>query len=228
MARDILCEKAYQGVRQYVVANQQNGNTKINQSELSNQLGISRTPIVKALHMLESEGLVDNIPNKGFYIHALTLRELSELFMLRQSLEMISGAYICQYGTEKDFQEMEEIFAPFVGADPIDYDRYFEADKQFHSKLFNLCDNRLMHRLNDQMQIMERIFSIGLFRKPKETLGEHLQMLQIFRQRDEIKAQEMMHMHTDLTRRYLENLYRQLKTIGVNPDTILAKDVAFH
>lgn len=227
MAKDILIEQAYQYIRNYVLENQQHGNIKINQNMLAKELGVSRTPVVKALNMLAAEGMVDNIPNHGFYIHVPTIRELSELFMLRQSFDMISGTYICQYGTEEDIQALEAIFAPFVGQESIDYQAYFEADKRFHRKLFDLCDNRLLHRISDQLQIMDRIFSIGLFRQPKETIHEHLAMLRAFRQRDESKAQELMYTHIELTRRYLDTLQRQLKALGIDPDTVSAKDVVF-
>lgn len=228
MARDILIDKSYQEIRTYVLDNQKNGNMKINQNLLAEQLGISRTPIVKALHMLETEGLVDNIPNRGFFIHIPTLRELSDLFMLRQSLEMVASSYVCQYGTENEISALEACFAPFVGQETIDYFAYFEADKKFHRMVFNLCGNQLIHRINEQMRIMERSFSIGLFRQPKDTLNEHLEMVKAFRLRDEIRAQEAMYMHTDITRRYLENLLRQLKELGIDPDTVSAKDIVFH
>ena len=74
---------------------------------------------------------------------------------------------------------------------------------------------------------MDRIFSIGLFRQPKETIHEHLAMLRAFRQRDESKAQELMYTHIELTRRYLDTLQRQLKALGIDPDTVSAKDVVF-
>ena len=60
-----------------ILANQFAPNQRINQSQLATELGVSRTPVIKALHMLVAEGLLDNIPNKGFYIHKLTIKELA-------------------------------------------------------------------------------------------------------------------------------------------------------
>ena len=227
MAKDILIEKVYQELRNYVLDNQQQGRIKINQNVLAEHLGVSRTPVVKALHMLESDGMVDNIPNRGFFIHVPTLRELCELFALRQSFEMVGSSYVCQYATEEELKNLESLFQPFVGKESIDYDEYFAADKQFHRMVFDLCGNRLMHRINDQMRVMERSFSIGLFRQPKETLNEHIEMAKAFRAGDEARAQELVFMHMDITRRYLENLQRQLKALGLDPDLVSAKDVTF-
>ena len=62
---------------------------KIMQGSIAEELEVSRTPVVKALHKLETEGLVDNFPQRGFYVHKLTMKELYELFILRESLEKI-------------------------------------------------------------------------------------------------------------------------------------------
>lgn len=227
MAKDILIETAYNGIRNYILENQYQGNIKLNQNELAKDFNISRTPVVKALHMLEGEGLVDNIPNRGFFIHVPTIREISELFTLRQGLEMIAASYVCQYGTEENFQALENCFACFIGVETIEYDLYYAADIRFHQMIFDLCDNRLIHKINDSMQIMPRIFSIGLLRHPRETIDEHLQMVQAMRSRDEIRVQELARTHTENTKRYLEQLQRQLKVLGLDPDRISAKDIAF-
>lgn len=227
MAKDFMIEKAYQGIRAYILENQRLGSIKLNQNLLAEQLQISRTPVIKALHMLESEGLVDNIPNRGFYIHVPTMREISELFTLRQALEMISASYVCRYGTEENFQALEQCFSAFQDAAEIDYDEYFKADIRFHQMIFDLCDNRLIHKINDSLQIMPRVLSIGLLRHPRETLEEHLQLLQAMRHRDEARVQELARQHTEITRTYLESLQRQLQNLGLDPDTISAKDITF-
>ncbi len=227
MAKDYMIEKAYQGIRTYILENQRLGNVKLNQNQLAEQLQISRTPVIKALHMLESEGLVDNIPNRGFYIHVPTMREISELFTLRQALEMISASYVTRYGTEDNFQALEKCFEKFKGAEEIDYDEYFKADIQFHQMIFDLCDNRLIHKINDSLQIMPRVLSIGLLRHPRETLDEHLRLLQAMRQRDDARVQELARLHTENTRLYLERLQHQLQSLGLDPDSISAKDIAF-
>ena len=49
--------------------------TKINQDRLAARLGVSRTPVVKALHLLSAQGLVDAAPNRGFRVHKATVAE---------------------------------------------------------------------------------------------------------------------------------------------------------
>lgn len=193
---------------------------RINQIALSEELSVSRTPVVKALHMLVAEGLLDNIPNRGFFVHQITLREIIELFMLRQSLEMIAAIHVAEYGKEEDFALLEGYFQPFRNASCIDIDAYQEMDRKFHRTLLSLCDNALMHKINESMQIMERSYIVGLLRPPEETLQEHFDIIDALRSRDIIRAQDVTRMHTETTKKTLLSAAKQVRALGMDPATL--------
>ena len=127
----------YQRIRTLVLKGELLPNQRINQNTLAQTLGVSRTPVIKALHMLEAEGLVDNIPNRGFYIHKTTLRELIELYMLRQSLEMVAANNLAETGTNEQIDRLFSLFSPFIGQENINVDAYFNADRQFHTMMMD-------------------------------------------------------------------------------------------
>ena len=77
----------YERVRTMILQNEFPAGIKINQNAVAKQLGTSRTPVANALHKLETEGLVDSIPQTGFFAHHLTARELLDLFALREALD---------------------------------------------------------------------------------------------------------------------------------------------
>ena len=227
MAKDFMIESVYQQLRAYVLENQLNDHMKLNQNTLAEQLNVSRTPVVKALYMLESEGLVDNIPRRGFYIHTPTVREVSELFTLRQALEVIAVSGLCRHGRPEDFDTLEACFAPFMAEKEIDYDTYHQADIRFHQLIFSFCHNRLITRINDSLQIMSRVLSFGLLRDPAETLKEHQDILQAMRNRNEAQARELARRHTEKSCQYLDHAQQQLLSLGLDPDQISAKDIHF-
>jgi len=80
---------AYNQIKKLIIEKKIQPGEKINQNALAKQLKISRTPIVKALHKLETQGLVDNIPDKGFYVHKLSILEWFDLIVLREALDRI-------------------------------------------------------------------------------------------------------------------------------------------
>ena len=225
VAKDLKIDAVYQGVRAYILEHQHEGNLKLNQNMIAEKLRTSRTPVVKALHMLESEGLVDNIPNRGFYIHEPTIREISELFSVRQGLEMIAAANVSEHGTEEDFQALEKCFAGFADVREIDCSEYIKADICFHQTLITLSRNQMILRINESFQIIPRVLSIGLLRHPRETMDEHFRLVRAMRSHDKLRSQELARLHTENTCSYLDQLQRQLRSLGMDPDTIPANKI---
>lgn len=215
-------EDIYTKIRKLILDNQFQPQQKINQNQLAKEFHVSRTPVIKALHMLEAQGLVDNIPNRGFCIHVPSLREMAELFALRESLEITAACYAAEFGSKESIDELESIFAPFVGVSPIDKEAYYECDKRFHRKLFDLCDNQLMRQINESMRILDRTFFAGLLRTPEETLNEHLALIQALRERNVSRSQELARLHTDVTRKKLQAANQSLCELGVDTNSISA------
>lgn len=206
----------YKAVKQMILSHRLPAGSKISQLELSEQLSISRTPVVKALHKLESEGLVDNVPNRGFFVHQLTLQELLDLFLLRQSFdELIIGNIVLTISSD-EVSRLRELFAPFIGCDWTheNVSAYYEADKAFHNSLMELCENSLVKRIDDHFQIYGRTYRAGLVREPAVTIVEHLEMLDALEQHDEDRAQEVMRMHTENSIRMLRGTIRRLNRLG--------------
>ncbi|MBZ0289406.1 MAG: GntR family transcriptional regulator, partial [Anaerolineae bacterium] len=58
---------------------------------LTQSLGVSRTPVREALILLEREGLLDFIPNRGYFVHVFTEKDVREIFSLRTALENLAG-----------------------------------------------------------------------------------------------------------------------------------------
>jgi DNA-binding GntR family transcriptional regulator len=59
----------------------------LRQDTLACEFGTSKIPVREALVQLQSEGLVDIFPNRGFQVHPLTTAELDEVFSLRMQIE---------------------------------------------------------------------------------------------------------------------------------------------
>ncbi len=209
--------RVYQILRRKIIEGNYPPDKKIVQNRLASELNISRTPVIKALHKLEMEGLVDNIPRKGFFIHRVSLSEIIDLFTLRQSLEMIAAANAAENATPGEVDEMESFFLPFVNnKDAIDAKKYYLADSKFHNYLISLCRNSLVNKINNSMQIMSKIYTSGLLRKPEETIDEHLQIIDAIRRREIEHARILMMQHLEVTQKRMQKTAERLKNMGVD------------
>ena len=177
----------YRQIRDLIVDKSIPPGSKINQNAMAEEMKISRTPVVNALHKLESEGLVDNLPHTGFFVHQITVKELLDLFALREALDTMIVTEIVATVSDDDIRGLARLFEPFRGrgrSQAIDVERYRKADIRFHFTMLELCANTLARKVNENFQVFNRSFMGGLVRPPAETLSEHVAIIDALRSRN--------------------------------------------
>ena len=191
---------------------------KFNQGKLAEELGVSRTPVIKALHKLESEGLIDNIPQKGFYVHQLSIKEMLEIFALREALEAIVMNNLVETITTEQVEQLDKLFVPFDEKWTKDkLEKYKLADQQFHDLQFEWCDNNLAKKVNETFQVLNRTYLGGLIRDAKETLKEHRAIINALKNKDKEKAKVLAVKHISITKDMLQDTVDKLYKIGMEP-----------
>jgi DNA-binding GntR family transcriptional regulator len=215
----------YGQIRQLILDKRIPPGTKINQNAMAEEMKISRTPVVNALHKLESEGLVDNVPHAGFFVHQITVKELLDLFSLREALDTMIVTEIVATVSDDDLRRLERVFESFqAGREQIDVERYRKADIRFHFAMLELCANNLARRVNDNYQVFNRSFLGGLIRPPAETLPEHLAIIEALRARSLPRARAAVVAHNNGTKAVLQELVMNMRKIGVDPERITLEE----
>ena len=200
---------------------------KINQISMSNLLKTSRTPVINALHRLESEGLVDSHKNTGFFVHRLSIKELYDLFALREAIDIIVVHDIIQFATDEELDEIEKYFSGFSSkTDLIDPEKYRRADVKFHLSIIALCRNRVVHKLNDNFQILARSYMAGLLRPFKTTLTEHLNIIHFLQERNAEKAEQEMRNHVKKTKDLIQETINGLIRMKLDPEKIHVDEIS--
>ena len=80
--------KAYLGIRSMMLHNELTPGHKIAYRDLAERLGMSQTPVIQALKWLEFQQLVRHEPNRGYFTAPVDLREVEEIYDVRETLEM--------------------------------------------------------------------------------------------------------------------------------------------
>jgi DNA-binding GntR family transcriptional regulator len=211
----------YQALLKKLVNKELPPGSKINQQLLAKELNASRTPIVKALHKLEMQGLVQNEPNKGFYVHKLNIRELLDLWVLREALDTMIVMELTETIDQEKIQRLEEIFEGFsVDAKDVSIEAYRKADQEFHGLMFRFSENELAKRVNEQFQIFSRSTIAGLIREPHETLPEHQAIISSLKKNDKNAAREAVVSHIEKTKVFLQEAVERLRKLGIDPKKV--------
>jgi DNA-binding GntR family transcriptional regulator len=166
---------------------------------LSEQMGISRTPIREALLRLESEGLVRSASRVGFFVQEVTKQDLNELFELREILESYAAAKAAPLIRDEEIEIIGNLQNQAVKAvQSGNLKRFIETDIALHSLILNNSKNqRLMKMLESikDLTYRERILSLRSARNVEESLKEHQKIFEALKRRDGNLAGQMMREH---------------------------------
>lgn len=158
---------------------------KLSDLRLSEELGVSRTPVREALHRLEKDGVVIAEPNRGFFVASYDRRDIEEIYELRAALEAFALRHAAIVVTPEEFRhqldELDRVEALLRDA-VTDADRtaasdeFLAVDRGFHTFLLDHSDNRRLVATLDALWAQIAVFQkAGLMIAGwvDKALGEH-------------------------------------------------------
>jgi DNA-binding GntR family transcriptional regulator len=137
-----LREQVYDYVREALNRGDLVPGESINLKEISEKLGISKTPLRFALLQLENEGFVTIIPRRGCVVNVLSLVDIRNIYQIIGALE--ASVIITEF--HKFSQELIEHMRRFnekarAGLDEDNFDKYYEYNLKFHNVYLNRTSN---------------------------------------------------------------------------------------
>jgi DNA-binding GntR family transcriptional regulator len=186
-------------VRDLIYRQQLRPGDSIDETDLCEQLGISRTPLREALKVLHAENLVELVSRKGCRVRQLEEDELMELFPVMASLEGLCANMATQKLKSSDLKMLEKLHAKLeIYAEQGNVDRYYEFNREFHRAIQDLAGNRWLHRISEELRNVLGLARHRQLTKPgrlQESLQEHRQIMEALRVGDAEAAAAAMHFH---------------------------------
>ncbi len=165
------------------------------ETKLSEELGVSRTPIREAIRQLELEGLVQTIPNKGAIVTGLSAKDIDDIYTIRLSIEGLAARWAAANITEAELNDMKhsiELEEFYTLKNDIGH--ILKLDTKFHETIFRASKSKpLMNMLSNFHHYVQRarIFSLGMQGRAEAALSEHQAIYYAISQRDAKKAEEL-------------------------------------
>ena len=137
-----LREQVVEEIRRAIYEGRLRPGDFIREQALTQQLGVSRTPVREALIVLERDGLVVSSPNRGVSVREFSEQDIREVFAMRAALENLAAEAIITKLTAKDYEHLESLIeAQAFALKQGDLDRLGVLDQRFHEYLVSRAGN---------------------------------------------------------------------------------------
>lgn len=191
-----LEEYAYAELRGMIQKRTLKPGDQLLQIELSEQLGISRTPLRRALANLEHEKLIEFTPRGEAFVTKFDATEIADIFEVRAVLEGLSCRLAVSQIEKKHTAYLRSLISSSLEESE---EAYRQADMEFHTYLAEISKNPFLKEILSTYHIMHLSFAQGLLRTPKETFDEHMRILDALDQKDADLAEQEMKQHIRIT-----------------------------
>lgn len=191
--------RVFHKLRDDILSGKYEENDELKEVAISEELGVSRTPVREAFRQLELEGLIQIIPNKGAYVTGITEKDVKDIYMIRSLLEGLCARWATEHITLEQMEALEEnIYLSKFHAMKGHLDQLAELDNAFHDILYTACNSKILeHQLRDFHEYVLRVRKKTLSnvnRGPKSN-EEHEQILLAIKAGDADKAEFLANQH---------------------------------
>ncbi|WP_351235092.1 GntR family transcriptional regulator [Streptomyces sp. NPDC002133] len=171
------------------------------ESELAEQLGVSRQPVREALQRLQTDGWVDLRPAQGAFVHSPTPEEATQLLSVRAVLETHSAHGAALHATEQDVTRLWELQEAGIAALTADDARgIVEANAALHGFITQLSRNKVLAELIRQVDRRVRWYYMPIARpRGKDAWNEHATLINAIAEGDAERSEQLMRRHTQNT-----------------------------
>ena len=182
---------------------------RLDERQLSDELGVSRTPIREALCRLENEGFVRNIPRRGAFVARKTKKEVLEMITVWAALESMAARLITETATDEEIAGLRRMFSSYGedGASRARIDEYSETNVSFHQALFRLSRCELLSEMTENLFLHMRSIrmrTIGEKDRASQSIIDHMSIIEALESRDTELAERLVRNHTLNLRRHVE------------------------
>ena len=191
--------KIRDSLEQRIVEGDLGNGKRLDETELSNFYGVSRTPVREALQRLAESGLAEHLPRRGTFVRSPSLSQLVEMFEVMAELECMAIRLAARRATSNDIDALEkdnETCRAAVAAN--DTKKYYEINARLHGRIYQMSGNSFLaneaRRLHDRLRPFRRL-QLRVRGRMEESMAEHDIILAALRDGDADRAMETMKKH---------------------------------
>ncbi|QOR39553.1 GntR family transcriptional regulator [Billgrantia diversa] len=212
-----LAERVFHQLQDAIVRGELAPGSKITEPGLSKTYGISRGPLREAMRRLEAHRLIERVPHVGARVVKLSMKELLELFDVREALESMAARLAAENMTREEISGLREVLSVHERqADLKSGEAYYqrEGDLDFHYRIVQGSHNRmLMTMLCDDLYYLVRLYRTQFSAsgtRPQRAFVEHHRIVDAIEAGDAELAELLMRRHVSASRANVADRYAEI------------------
>lgn len=205
--RSSLHDETVAALREMIVTGALPPGARIIEQDLSQQLGVSRTPIREAIKILTLDGLVDSPAHRGARVKPLDVNEIETLFDVISVLEALAAEHAAARMTVDTLNRLEEIHARMRHAfETGDRALYFDLNTKIHAFLVAESGNPILVETHARLMLRaSRGRYLAILSGPRwaEAMQQHEDLMTTLRNKDPERAAQVWRKHLKMTSQVL-------------------------
>jgi len=173
---------------------------RLDERQLSRQLGVSRTPIREAMTILEQEGFLRTVPRRGVFIIRKTKKQILEMIEMWAALESMAARLATLNASDGEIGNLRHMFDAFRSETPAEHiQEYSEANIAFHQAIIALSGSHLMGQTIENLFIHVRAIrrmTISQSDRAARSIVDHMRIIEALESRDTELAERLVRQHS--------------------------------
>jgi DNA-binding GntR family transcriptional regulator len=197
--RRYLHDEVADRLRDLIHAGELEPRARVNELELAERFGISRTPLREAIKILATEGLLELLPNRGARVASISAEEIDEMIEVVAGLEATAADLACRKISDEEIAAIEAKHKRMVAAwkrkdDPT----YFTLNREIHEAIMQASRNATLQGIYANLSGRIQRTRYAAHKTPaqwKKAVDEHEEMLKLLKKRDGERLAVVMREH---------------------------------
>lgn len=198
-----LHDEVVERLRDMIVEDQLAQGERVNEADLCERLGISRTPLREALKVLAAEGLVDLLPRRGARVARLSALQLGELFEVLSGIERTAAELAALRMSAKDLAHLWRLQQRIERHHQARHRHdYYRENHALHEAIVAFSGNSILKEVHARLLVRvrrPRFMALLSQERWDESVREHDEILAALEAKDALRAGELMYRHVART-----------------------------
>lgn len=188
ISRRYLHDEVADRMRALIQSGEMEPKARINEAELTERFGISRTPLREAIKILATEGMLELLPNRGARVASISEFEIEDMLEVIAGLEATAGDLACRTVADPEIDAIQAEHDAMVAAwEAGDEAGYFERNRRIHEAIMAASRNAILaglyQSLSGRIQ-RSRYCAHQTADQWSRAVAEHGRMIALLRARD--------------------------------------------